>query len=103
MGKEFKVETLEDLCDLMCDNQVPEQKETKEFKSFYKEVKGNEGGTVLDPFNGSGSTGKAVMYENRDRDADYSYVGIELTDEYLPIADARIAVVANQRHRKRLI
>ena len=61
------------------------------------------GGTVLDPFNGSGSTGKAVMYENRDRDAEYSYVGIELTEEYLPIADARIAVVANQRHRKRLI
>ena len=55
MGKEFKVETLEDLCDLMCDNKVPEQKETKEFKSFYKEVKGNEGGkchypTRLDTF-----------------------------------------------------
>lgn len=26
------------------------------------------GGTVLDPFNGSGSTGKAVMYENRERE-----------------------------------
>ena len=62
-----------------------------------------KGGTVLDPFNGSGSTGKAVMYENRERDAGYKYIGIELTEEYLPISEARISVVANQRHRKRLI
>lgn len=51
-------------------------------------------GTVLDPFNGSGSTGKAVMYENRDRNAGYKYIGIELTAEYLPIADARIRYAA---------
>lgn len=44
MGKEFTVETLDDMCSLMCDNQVPEKKEVKEFKSFFKEVKGNEGG-----------------------------------------------------------
>ena len=49
-----------------------------------------KGGTVLDPFNGSGSTGKACMYENADRKANYKYVGIELTEEYLPIAKARI-------------
>ncbi len=49
-----------------------------------------KGGTVLDPFNGSGSTGKAVMYENKDRSANYKYIGIELTEEYLPIARARI-------------
>lgn len=48
------------------------------------------GGTVLDPFNGSGSTGKAAMYENRERNKDYKYIGIELTEEYLPIAKARI-------------
>lgn len=53
-----------------------------------------KGGTVLDPFNGSGSTGKACMYENRDRDAGYKYIGIELTEEYLPIADARIRYAA---------
>lgn len=46
--------------------------------------------TILDPFMGSGSTGKAVMFENRERDANYKFVGIELTDEYLPIAQARI-------------
>ena len=53
-----------------------------------------EGGVILDPFNGSGSTGKAVMYENNDRGANYQYIGIELTPEYLPIADARIRYAA---------
>ena len=54
-----------------------------------------KGATILDPFMGSGSTGKATMYENMDRDADYKFVGIELTDEYLPIAKARIDYVVN--------
>ena len=62
-----------------------------------------KGGTVLDPFNGSGSTGKACMYENRERQANYNYIGIELTPEYLPISDARISVIANQPRRRRLI
>ena len=53
------------------------------------------GGTVLDPFNGSGSTGKAVMYENKERNKNYKYIGIELTEEYLPIAKARIEYVFN--------
>lgn len=43
------------------------------------------GGTVLDPFTGSGSTGKAAVLEDR------AFVGCELTAEYLPIARARIA------------
>ena len=47
-------------------------------------------GIVLDPFMGSGSTGKAVMYENEERNANYKFIGIELTKEYLPIAEARI-------------
>ena len=38
------------------------------------------GGTILDPFNGSGSTGKAVMYENKERNKNYKYIGIELTE-----------------------
>ena len=49
-----------------------------------------KGGTVLDPFNGSGSTCKACMYENADRNANYKYIGVELTEEYLPISKARI-------------
>lgn len=51
--------------------------------------------TVLDPFNWSGSTWKAVMYENKDRHKNYKYIWIELTDEYLPIAKARIEYVIN--------
>ena len=51
--------------------------------------------TILDCFNGSGSTGKAVMYENKERNKNYKYIGIELTEEYLPIAKARIEYVCN--------
>jgi site-specific DNA-methyltransferase (adenine-specific) len=54
------------------------------------------GWTVLDPFNWSWSTGKAVMYENKDRNKNYKYIWIELTDEYLPIAKARIEYVINK-------
>lgn len=55
-------------------------------------------GTVLDPFNGSGSTGKAVMYENKERNKNYKYIGIELTEEYLPIAKARIEYVCKDKN-----
>lgn len=44
-----------------------------------------EGGLVLDPFTGSGSTGKAAVLEGR------RFIGCELTADYLPIARARIA------------
>ena len=43
------------------------------------------GGTVLDPFTGSGSTGKAAILEGFD------FIGIELTEEYLPIIEGRLA------------
>ena len=56
-----------------------------------------KGGIVLDPFNGSGSTGKAVMYENKERNSDYKYIGIELTGEYLPIAEERINYAIGQQ------
>ena len=49
-----------------------------------------EGGLVLDPFTGSGSTGKAAMLEAR------RFVGCELTADYLPIARARIAHAADR-------
>lgn len=57
------------------------------------------GGVVLDPFNGSGSTGKAVMYENKERNKNYKYIGIELTEEYLPIAQARIEFVCDKEEK----
>jgi site-specific DNA-methyltransferase (adenine-specific) len=43
-----------------------------------------QGGIVLDPFMGSGSTGKAAMLEG------FGFVGIEREQEYLDIAKARI-------------
>ena len=49
-----------------------------------------KGAKVLDCFMGSGSTGKACMFENRERNANYHFIGIEMTDEYLPIAKSRI-------------
>lgn len=54
-----------------------------------------KGATILDVFNGSGSTGKAVMLENKQFNKDYKYIGIELTDEYLPISKARIEYICN--------
>lgn len=52
-----------------------------------------KGAIVLDPFMGSGSTGKAVMYENLDRSAGYKFIGIELDAEYCEIANERISYV----------
>lgn len=54
-----------------------------------------KGATILDCFNGSGSTGKAVMLENKEFKKDYKYIGIELTEEYLPITKARIEYICN--------
>lgn len=55
-----------------------------------------KGAKVLDCFNGSGSTGKACMFENRERNANYFYIGIELTEKYLPISEARIEFALNK-------
>ena len=43
-----------------------------------------KGGTTLDPFMGSGSTGKAAVRGGFD------FVGIEMDKEYMEIATARI-------------
>lgn len=42
-------------------------------------------GIILDPFMGSGSTGKAALLEG------FRFIGCEREDEYVPIAQARIA------------
>lgn len=46
-----------------------------------------KGGVVLDPFMGSGSTGKAAVLER------FGFIGIEREAEYVEIARARIAYV----------
>jgi DNA modification methylase len=49
------------------------------------------GGTVLDPFTGSGSTGKACKLEGFD------FIGIEREADYVAIAEARIAAVEREQ------
>ncbi|WP_335953716.1 DNA-methyltransferase [Acinetobacter higginsii] len=48
-----------------------------------------KGGTVLDPFTGSGSTGKAAILEG------LKFYGIEREDKYIPIANARCTHALN--------
>lgn len=55
-----------------------------------------KGSLIVDIFNGSGSTGKAVAFENRERDAHYKYIGIELDEKYCEISKARIYYGLNQ-------
>ena len=48
------------------------------------------GGVVLDPFMGSGSTGKAAILEG------FRFIGIDLNPEYIEIARGRIAQAAQE-------
>ena len=58
------------------------------------------GGVVLDPFTGSGSTGKAAILQGFD------FIGIEMTEEYLPIIEGRLkhaeAMVAEAKEQEKL-
>jgi len=49
------------------------------------------GGTILEPFAGSGTTIEAALNEG------FNVIGIEMTDEYLPLIMARI-----ERHGEKL-
>ncbi len=55
-----------------------------------------KGGAILEPFAGSGSTGKATMFENRERNANYTITMIEITHEYIPIIKARCDYAINK-------
>jgi site-specific DNA-methyltransferase (adenine-specific) len=50
-----------------------------------------KGGVVLDPFMGSGSTGKAAVIEGME------FIGIEREEEYYEIAKQRIENETNKR------
>jgi len=49
------------------------------------------GGTVLDPFMGSGTTGVAAINQG------FNFIGCELMEEYIPIAEGRIEHALNAR------
>lgn len=53
-----------------------------------------KGGLVLDPFMGSGSTGKACMREG------FKFVGIDMEQDYVDIAEARIKFELSKRENK---
>jgi hypothetical protein len=48
---------------------------------------GTKPGVVLDPFNGSGTTGAVALQYNRD------YIGIDLNPEYLELTRKRLSCV----------
>ena len=51
------------------------------------------GGVVLDPFTGSGSTGKAAVIEG------FRFIGVDLSDEYVKISNDRISYAYNNREK----
>ena len=50
-------------------------------------------GIVLDPFTGSGSTGKAAILEG------FRFIGIEMTEDYIPIIDGRLKHAEAERNK----
>ena len=53
-----------------------------------------QGGVIVDPFMGSGSTGKAAIAEG------FGFVGIEMSQEYFEIACARIEAAHKSRSQE---
>jgi len=50
-----------------------------------------KGGVIVDPFMGSGSTGKAAIMSG------YKFIGIEMSEEYFEIACARVEAAQKER------
>ena len=74
----------------MRQNFHPTVKPTQLMRYLIKLVTPN-GGVVLDPFTGSGSTGKAALLDG------YGFIGAELTEEYLPIIEGRLRWAVENR------
>jgi len=95
-GRQTTIDNAYQRCETLRFNNHPCVKPTSLMQYLVRLIS-PKGSTILDPFNGSGSTGKAVMFENRSRNANYKYIGIDLSEEYLQISKARIdyAMVAD--------
>ena len=76
-------------------NYHPTVKPTKLMQYLVRLVTPKDG-IVLDPFMGSGSTGKAVLLEDLKADRSYSFIGVEKEEEYFKIAEARINGIKNK-------
>jgi site-specific DNA-methyltransferase (adenine-specific) len=87
-GKRLTVGGSKDI-ELPRQNPHPTVKATQLMRYLVKLVT-PQGGLVLDPFMGSGSTGKACMLEGM------RFIGMELSEEYVKIAEARIEHAYNQ-------
>ena len=74
-------------------NEHPTVKPTELMKYLCRLVT-PKGGVVLDPFMGSGSTGKAAIEEG------LSFVGIEMDQDYFEIACARIEAAHKQKSQE---
>lgn len=108
-SKRDRNEGLEDLADTTAGNMVDREEgsagmnspragagRTSGAKNFHPTVKPTDlmryliklvtppGGVVLDPFTGSGSTGKAAILEG------FRFIGCELTEDYIPIIEGRL-------------
>lgn len=89
-GRNIKIENPYLRCKTERKNNHPTVKPT-ELMAYLCRLITPPNGTVLDPFNGSGSTGKAAVREG------FNYIGCELDAGYVDIANARIQHEIDQR------
>lgn len=82
-GRETPIENAYQRNNSVSSNNHPTVKPTELMRYLVRLVT-PKNGTVLDPFMGSGSTGKAAVLEG------FSFTGIELSEDYLKIAEKRI-------------
>ncbi|WP_255357868.1 site-specific DNA-methyltransferase [Geomicrobium sp. JCM 19037] len=62
----------------------------EELPDFFIKAFSNKGDTVLDPFMGSGTTAKMAALNGRN------YIGFEVSEEYIEIANQRIETAVTQ-------
>jgi site-specific DNA-methyltransferase (adenine-specific) len=89
-GRETRNETAYQRNDSVAANHHPTVKPT-DLMCYLVRMVTRLGGTVLDPFMGSGTTGKAAMREGMH------FIGCELDAEYLAIAEKRIQYELDKR------